>query len=67
MKGYFTLRINKAGLDLIVKHLNKGIYEDVAVLLSELRAQVEAQLEQPKKKEETQKNPTGPSRYARSP
>lgn len=44
----FTLKVDQAGLNLIVKHLNKGTYEEVAGFLSNLHDQVQKQLPRPK-------------------
>lgn len=51
-KGDFVLKVNQQGLSLIVKHLNKGVYEEVAELLSNLHGQVQSQLPQVKPKKE---------------
>lgn len=68
----FKLEVNQAGLGLIVKHLNKGVYEEVAELLSTLHAQVQKQL--PKQQFQQMPNNTvnspknnGASRYAKEP
>lgn len=47
-KGVFLLKVNQEGLSKIVRHLNKGIYEEVAELLSDLHSQVQPQLPKPK-------------------
>lgn len=44
----FKLTVDQSGLNLIVRHLNKGVYDEVAQLLSDLHAQVQEQLPKPK-------------------
>lgn len=44
----FKLTVDQSGLNLIVRHLNKGVYEEVAQLLSDLHVQVQGQLPKPK-------------------
>lgn len=47
-KGQILLKLDQGQLGLIVKHLNRGVYEEVALFLSELRGQVDSQMPKPK-------------------
>lgn len=69
----FNLKIDQAELALIVRHLNKGVYEDVAQFLNNVHQQIEKQL--PKAKLPKSADPrvaatpkvNGTSRYAKGP
>lgn len=45
-----TLRFNEKGLDLVVGSLAALPYRDVATLLADIQAQLQAQVSKPKKK-----------------